>query len=150
MVAMAEAAHPTPHVGTSSEHPVVAPGRVERGLVEELGADVYETAVTHGWIDEGDPGFPPGSERRAVLHLLTELGLLRFDERARRYHPVDPSAASDQLVVPLAQQGSELLAESAYWNHTLSRLGQVYRRSSLSLERSITEVHGIAAINLFI
>ena len=147
MDAMAEVAHPS---GAPAEAPPASPGRFERGLVEDLGADVYQTAVTHGWIDEGDPAFAPGTERQAVLHLLTDLGLLRFDDNARRYHPVDPSAVSDQLVVPLAQQGSELLAESAYWNHTLSRLGQVYRRSSLSMERAITEVHGFEAINLFI
>ena len=150
MDVMAEVAHSTPQAGPVPEHAPGTPGRLERGLVEDLGADVYQTAVTHGWIDENDPSFPPGTERHAVLHLLTELGLLRFDDHARRYHPVDPAAASDQLVVPLAQQGSELLAESAYWNHTLSRLGQVYRRSSLSMERSITEVHGMEAINLFI
>jgi hypothetical protein len=150
MDVMAEVTRPAPPSGGLPGSPSGGPGRFERGLVEDLGADVFETAVTHGWIDENDSGFPPGSERRAVLHLLTDLGLLRFDDHARRFHPVDPSAASDQLVVPLAQQGSELLAESAYWNHTLSRLGQVYRRSSLSMQRSITEVHGIEAINLFI
>ncbi len=154
MDAMAEVVRPTPEGGTPADPPADPPagsrGRLERGLVEDLGADVYQTAVTHGWIDENDPSFPPGSERHAVRHLLADLGLLRFDGHARRYHPVDPSAVSDQLVVPLAQQGSELLAESAYWNHTLTRLGQVYRRSSRSLERSITEVHGIEAINVFI
>lgn len=122
----------------------------DRHLVEELGTDVYETAVTHGWIDANDPAFGPGTRQRAVLALLTELGLLRLDEQAQRYHPVDPTATSGQLVVPLAQRGSELLEESAYWNHTLTELGQVYRRSSRSLERSITELHGIEAINVFI
>src|SRR5687768_9429075 len=102
---MSEVARPSPHTAASPG----PPGRFERGLVEDLGADVYETAVTHGWIDENDPAFPPGGERAAVRQLLTELGLLRFDDHARRFHPVDPAAASDQLVVPLAQQGSELL-----------------------------------------
>ena len=126
------------------------PGRADRELVEAVGTDVYENAVAAGWIDETDPAYAPGTRRRAALEALTELGLLQFDHSARRFHPVDPSAASDQLVVPLAQRGSELLAESARWNDTFARLGQVFRSSSLGMQRSITEVHGVEAINLFI
>jgi len=127
-----------------------ASGRAERELIEELGTDVFRTAVAHGWIDDDDPVFAPGTTRRSALKLLTDIGLLRFDEHARRFHPVDPSAANDQLVVPLAQRGSELLAESARWNETFSRLGQVYRSSAVGLQRAITEVHGFEAINRFI
>jgi sugar-specific transcriptional regulator TrmB len=134
--------------------PVVSPNGVHgpavHALVDDLGEEVYRTAVTHGWIDEGDPDFAPGTQRRKALDLLTALGLLRLDERARRFHPIDPSAASDQLVVPLAQRGSELLAESARWNDTFGRLGQVYRGSSLSMQREITEVHGFEDINKYI
>src|SRR5919112_5628350 len=127
-----------------------ASGRAERQLIENLGTEVFETAVQHGWIDEEDPAFAAGSPRGAALKLLTDIGLLRFDERARRFHPVDPSAANDQLVVPLAQRGSQLLTESARWNETFSRLGQIYRGSSVGLQRAITEVHGFEAINRFI
>src|SRR3712207_4693532 len=127
-----------------------ASGRAERQLIENLGTEVFETAVQHGWIDEDDAAFAAGTPRGAALKLLTDIGLLRFDERARRFHPVDPSAANDQLVVPLAQRGSELFAESARWNQTFSRLGQVYRSSSVGIERAITEVHGFEAINRFI
>ena len=126
------------------------PGRAEHEIVEELGADVYETAVTQGWIDESDADFAPGTPRRTTLELLTRLGLFQFDDHARRWHPVDPTAASDQLVVPMAQRGSELLAQSARWNDTFSKLAQVYRGSSLSMERAITELHGVEAINRFI
>ena len=125
-------------------------GRAEYALIEDIGTEVYETAVSHGWIDDTDPAFAAGSRRRSALELLTSLGLFRFDEQARRYHPVDPSAANDQLVVPLAQRGAELIAESARWNGTFSELGQIYRGSSLSLQRAITEVEGVEAINRFI
>jgi hypothetical protein len=134
----------------SSVGPLGLLGRAEQELVEELGTEVYENAVSHGWIDESDPVFAPGTPHRSVRALLTELGLLRFDENGRRFHPVDPSAASNQVVVPLAQRGSELLAESARWNSTFTRFGQLYRSSSLSLQRPITEVHGFPAINSFI
>ncbi len=126
------------------------PGRAEHEVVEEIGTDVYETAVSQGWIDESDADFALGTPRRTALELLTELGLFTFDDHARRWHPVDPSAASDQLVVPMAQRGSELLAESARWNDTFSRLGKVYRGSSLNLQRTLTEVHGVENINRFI
>jgi len=125
-------------------------GEKERSLLDEAGAEVYETALVHGWIDDADADFRPGSTQRAALELLTELGLLRYEEGASRYLPIDPSAAGDQLVVPLAQKGSELLAESAAWNSTFTRFGQLYRSSETSRRRSITEVHGIEAINTFI
>lgn len=129
---------------------VVRPGRLAHELVEDVGIGVYETAVTHGWIEDNDPSFAPGTPQRDALNLLTELGLLRHDVQASRYEPTDPSAASDQLVVPLAQQGSELLAESAQWTATIGKMSQVYRASSLSLQRAITEIHGFEAINRFI
>jgi hypothetical protein len=125
-------------------------GRAEHELVEELGIDVYETAITQGWIDESDAEFAPGTPRRTALELLTRLGLFHFDDHARRWHPTNPSAASDQLVVPMAQRGSELIAESARWNDTFGRLGQLYRGSSLSMQRAITEFHGVDAIDRFI
>ena len=119
-------------------------------MVAEIGTAVYETAVARGWIDDTDADYARGTPQRAALELLTRLGLLTYDEEARRFQPVDPAATSDQLVVPLAQRGSELLAESARWNSTMSRLGQIYRSSSLQAQRTTTEVHGIDAINLFI
>jgi hypothetical protein len=125
-------------------------GRAEHEVVSELGTAVYETAVSQGWIDDTDPDFAPGTPRRAALDLLAELGLLEFDSAARGFRPVDPSAASDHLVVPLAQRGSELLAESARWNSTFNRLGHIFRSSSLQAQRTTTEVQGIDAINLFI
>jgi hypothetical protein len=128
----------------------VGHGRAEHEVVAEIGTLVYEAAVTQGWIDDSDPDYAAGTPRRSALDLLTRIGLLEYDATARRFQPVDPSAASDQLVVPLAQQGSELLAESALWNTTFSRLGQIYRSSSLLAQRTTTEVHGFGAINLFI
>src|SRR5205085_3921832 len=118
-------------VGTPQEpdEPRVLPGRAEHALVQELGSKVYETAVSAGWIDAGDPEYGKGTARRSAVDLLTEIGLLQYDPHAKRFIPVDPSAASDLLVVPLAQQGAELLAESARWNDTFSQLGQVFRGS---------------------
>jgi len=139
-------------VGTpqEAEERRILPGRAEHDLVQELGSTVYETAVTEGWIDAGDPEYAKGTARRSAVDLLTEIGLLQLDPQAKRFIPVDPSAASDLLVVPLAQQGAELLAESARWNETFSQLGQVFRGSMVSHSRAITEVQGFEAINRFI
>ena len=141
-----------PDDGAADERPESrgVPGPSEHAVVDDLGTAVYETAVTHGWIDETDPGFAPGTKERAAADLLVELGLLRHDRQASRFHPVDPSGAAEHLVVPLVQQGSELLEQSVRWSASLSRLGHLYRSSSASLERTITEVHGKDAINRFI
>lgn len=128
----------------------LGPGPLERELLEAGGNEVYEIAVNDGWIDEDDSRFAAGTENRAIVELLTELGLLRHEPGARRFHPIDPTAASDQLVVPMSQRGSELLAESARWSETFARLGQAYRNSPLSLQRSITELHGVESINAYI
>jgi sugar-specific transcriptional regulator TrmB len=141
------AAGPPADLGADST-PVLSGSKHE--LVDALGSQLYETAVTQGWIDETDPAFTPGTPERAAIDLLTELGVLRYDDHARRFHPVDPAGASDQLVVPLAQQGSELLQESARWSTTFERLRHLYRSSSLSMQRTITEVHGFEAINRYI
>jgi hypothetical protein len=126
------------------------PGPGEHQVLDDVGTTVYETAVTHGWIDETDPGYAEGTPQRAAVELLVELGLIRHDPHAHRFHPVDPAGASEHLVVPLALQGAELLEQSVRWSETLSRLSHVYRSSSASLERMITEVHGMEAINRFI
>lgn len=125
-------------------------GWAEHEMVAEIGTTVYEAAVAQGWIEDTDADYATGTPKRAALDLLTRLGLLEFDEDARRFRPVDPAAAADHLVVPLAQQGSKLLAESARWNSAFSRLGQIYRSSSALAQRTTTEVEGIEAINLFI
>ena len=119
--------------------------------MQELGTTVYET---RGQQPAGSTPatrtYAKGTARRRAVDLLTDIGLLQYDSQAKRFIPVDPSAASDLLVVPLAQQGAELLAESARWNETFSQLGQVFRGSTVSRSRSITEIQGVEAINRFI
>lgn len=126
------------------------PGPRDRDLVEGEGTEVYETAISHGWIEGNDPAYAAGTPRRAAVDLLVQLGLLKHEPDADRYLPVDPTAASDQLVVPMSQSGSELLAESARWSETFGRLAQAYRNSPLSMQRSITEIHGFDNINAYI
>ena len=133
-----------------SEEDELPHGWTEQEMVAEIGTTVYEAAVAQGWIEDTDADYAPGTPKRAALDLLTRFGLLEFDVEARRFRPVDPSVAADHLVVPLAQRGSELLAESARWNTAFSRLSQIYRSSSALAQRTTTEVEGIEAINRFI
>lgn len=126
------------------------PSPLDREAIDSLGAEVYAHAVGHGWIEEDDPAYAAGTPQRATLDLLLDLGLLRYETVGRRYHPVDPSAASDQLVVPMSQHASDLLSESARWSDTFAKLGQTFRASPLSMQRAITEIHGIEAINAYI
>ncbi len=124
-------------------------GRTERQLLDGLGGELFTEAVEKGWLEADDPRFAKQSELRAARDALVRLGLLQWDEQAGRYLPVDPGAMADQLVVPLAHQGSELLRESAQWHGTLGRLSQVWRQSTMSTGGA-AQIHSLDAINAFI
>lgn len=123
--------------------------RAQRELLEGLGGEVYTEAVEHGRIEADDPSYAEGSERAAAREDLVRLGLLRYDEVAAVYLPCDPTATSDRIVVPLAQQGSRLLRDSAQWHDVLARLGQVWRSGGGNLGGAM-QIHSLDAINEFI
>jgi hypothetical protein len=125
-------------------------GPDRRLLLETVGSDIYSKAVAHGYIPADDPRYAEGTELAAGLELLTDLGLLRYDESARRYYPIDPAAVQSHVVAPLSQQGNELLNESAQWADAFSALGQTFRASPQVTVSPITELHGIEKINSFI
>jgi hypothetical protein len=56
----------------------------------------------------------------------------------------------NQIVVPLSQQGNELLNESAGWAEAFNSLGQTFRASPQATVSPLTELHGIDRINSFI
>ena len=106
-------------------------GRAERELLDGLGGQLYTEAVERGWLEADDPRFGPDGELAEARDRLVELGLLRWDDTAGRHLPVDPTATSDRIVVPMAQQGSALLRESAEWHSALGRLVQVWRQGAM-------------------
>jgi sugar-specific transcriptional regulator TrmB len=124
-------------------------GPEERRLLEGIAARIYTNAVAHGSLPADDPRLQNGDQRQGV-DLLVELGLLRHDESANRYVPMDPAAVQSQVVVPLGQQGADLLTESARWADAFSDLGQVFRTSPRHTVNPITEIHGGENINNFI
>jgi sugar-specific transcriptional regulator TrmB len=123
-------------------------GRAERELLDGLGGQLYTEAVELGWLDHDDRRFS-ATALAAARDRLVELGLLQWDDSAGRYFPTDPTATSDRIVVPMAQQGSELLRESAEWHTTLRRLVQVWRQRS-QRTGGATKIHSLDAINAFI
>ncbi len=125
-------------------------GPEQRLLLETLGSEVYSKAVAHGYIPADDPRYDNGTELHTALVFLTDIGLLWFDEEARRYFPVDPAAVQTQVVVPLSQRGNELLSESASWADAFTSLGQTFRASPQATTSPITEVHGVDKINAFL
>jgi sugar-specific transcriptional regulator TrmB len=125
-------------------------GPEERHLLETVGARIYSNAVAHGFLAVDDPRLAEGSSHRPAVDLLVEVGLLRRDEGARKYFPMDPAAIQAQVVVPLGQRGADLLTESARWADAFNDLGQTYRASSRAGTSGITEVHGIENINNYI
>ena len=123
--------------------------RARRELLNGLGGEVYTEAVEHGWIEADDPAYAEGTERAAARDALVPLGLLQYDDVARRWTPCDPTATSDRIVVPLAQQGSQLLRESAQWHEVLGRLSQTWRSGGGNLGGAM-QIHSLDAINEFI
>jgi hypothetical protein len=124
-------------------------GPEDRHLLETGAARIYSNAVSHGWLSDDDPRLTEPAARPA-LDLLLDIGLLRHDETAKRYVPTDPAAVQAQIVVPLGQQGADLLAESARWADAFSDLGQVFRTSPRAAVNPITEIHGLDNINNFL
>ncbi|MGH3508921.1 MAG: LuxR family transcriptional regulator [Nocardioidaceae bacterium] len=131
-------------------HPSVSFGPDERHLLETTANRIYRNAVAHGSLSANDPRLGEDSPQRPALDLLIELGLLHLDESRERYYPVDPATVQSQIVVPLGQQGADLLSESAKWADTFSDLGQIFRTSPHTSARPILEIHGIEKINNFI
>ena len=125
-------------------------GPEERELLETHASRIYANAVAHGHLDAEDPRLQEGSELRPALELLIDIGLLRFDDEATQYYPVDPAEVQSRVVVPLGQQGADLLTESARWAGVFTNLGQTYRKSPHLSSRPITEVRGFANINSYI
>jgi sugar-specific transcriptional regulator TrmB len=124
-------------------------GPDDRHLLETAATRVYSNAVAHGSLPADDPRLAEDGVAPAV-DLLIDIGLLRHDEGSNRYFPMDPAAVQAQIVVPLGQQGADLLTESARWADTFSDLGQVFRTSPRATVSSITEIHGLENINNFI
>lgn len=124
-------------------------GPDDRRLLETAAMQVFSTAVDHGALAADDPRLVSG-ELKPAVELLLDLGLLRHDEDANRYLPVDPTSVQAQIVVPLGQRGADLLAESARWADAFSELGQVFRTSPQATVSPVTEIHGLDNIDAFI
>jgi hypothetical protein len=125
-------------------------GPEERELLETAAARVYADAVDRGFLSPDDPRLADGTEGRKALDLLVDIGLLRVQDGTGHYVPMDPASIQSQIVVPLGQQGADLLAESARWADAFADLGQTYRASSRAATSAVTEIHGIDNINNFI
>jgi hypothetical protein len=135
---------------TSGAQPRGGYGADDRRLLQTAATRVYAQAVTHGWLPADDARLTGDPELRSAVELLVDLGLLRNDEATGRLHPADPTAVQAQVVVPLGNRGSELLAESARWAEAFADLSQVYRTSPQAAVSPITEIHGLDNINAFI
>jgi sugar-specific transcriptional regulator TrmB len=125
-------------------------GAEERQLLETTAGRVYSNAVSHGHLDAADPRYAEGGELRPALDLLLDIGLLAVDEDNGHLVPVDPATIQSRIVVPLGEQGAELLTESARWAEAFTNLGRSYRKSPHRSDRPITEIRGGGNINNFL
>jgi hypothetical protein len=74
-------------------------GPEDRHLFEDVAAQVYRDAVDYGSLAGEDPQLAEGGKYSPAVELLLDLGLLRWDEEAFRYYPVDPAMVQSQVVV---------------------------------------------------
>lgn len=125
-------------------------GPEDRHLFEDVAAQVYRDAVDSGSLAGEDPQLAEGGKYRPAVELLLDLGLLRWDEEAFRYYPVDPAMVQSQVVVPLGREGAVLLTESARWAEAFSDLGHAYRASPRVSVSPTTEIHGLSNIDKFL
>ncbi|HEX6248667.1 MAG TPA: LuxR family transcriptional regulator [Nocardioidaceae bacterium] len=125
-------------------------GPEERKLLESTAGQLYGTAIAHGHLLVDDPRLSESEDVLPALELLLDIGLLSLDGDSGRYLPVDPAEVQSRVVVPLGQQGADLLAESARWAGTFSALGQTYRKSPQVATRPVTEIRGGENINNYI
>ena len=125
-------------------------GPEERHLLETTASRIYSNAVAHGSLAADDPRLAAGTDQRPALDLLVEIGLLRLDEGESRYVPIDPATIQSQIVVPLGQQGAELITESAKWADAFTELGQTFRSAPRAAMNPITEIHGVENINNYL
>jgi len=124
-------------------------GPEDRTLFEERATALYEEAVTDGGLKDDDARIRPRGEEREAFDLLVSLGLLIHDQEAGLHQPADPSAVQSRVVVPMSQQGTELLSESAQWAQTFGTLALSWRRSPAASRGPFTELQG-SATNAFI
>lgn len=125
-------------------------GPEERKLLENAAARVYSMAASNGRLAADDPRFQPAGEFREAVDLLVDIGLLIQNEGGTEYIAVDPSTVQPQVVVPMSQQGADLLNESAEWAAAFAALGQTFRRASRSDVAPITELRGVRQIDNFL
>jgi hypothetical protein len=125
-------------------------GPDERRLLENVATRLFSNVVAHGSLPKDDPRFRDGSEMRAGLDLLLDIGLLRLDEAGEQYMPIDPATIQSQIVVPLGQQGADMLIESGRWADAFTALGQTFRTSPHLTDHPVTEIRGFNNINNFI
>ncbi len=127
--------------------PPTAYGPQQRRLLETTAAEVYARAAEKGPLTVNKTTFPAGTPEREAVDLLIDLGLLTQRSGSKRFHAVDPSTVQSSVVVPLGQQGAELLAESGRWADVFGELGQAYRRTPQRSDQPVTEIRGYANIN---
>lgn len=125
-------------------------GPEQRRLLETAASRIYAHAVTQGFLSPEDQHIDEEPDHRAAFDLLVDIGLLTLDDRGGHYVPEDPATVQSRIVVPLGQQGADLLNESARWAETFAGLGQSFRKSPRMASRPVTEIHGVTNINNFI
>ncbi|MDT7786541.1 MAG: hypothetical protein QOF58_4960 [Pseudonocardiales bacterium] len=131
-------------------HPMdIDQGPERRALLAGPAGDIFREIIKAGVLPHDDPRLSHEHPDSLAMALLLDLGLLREDEQAGGWVPVDPDSVQSGVVSPMGRQVVELLDESAAWADTLGALAQTFRRTPAA-DSPIIEIRGLPSINRFL
>lgn len=125
-------------------------GQHERGVFESEATPLYEEIIASGGIAAKDERILKEGECAEAFELLRELGLVVKSDSGRHWRAADPAAVQSQVVAPLGQRGSELIAESAHWAQAFTAVSHAWRRSPGAVGGPFTEIRGTVTIRRFL
>ena len=124
-------------------------GPERRALLAGRAGDIFREIIKAGVLPPDDPRLSHEHPDSLAMALLLDLGLLREDEQAGGWVPVDPVSVQSGVVSPMGRQVVELLDESAAWADALGALAQTFRRTPAG-DSPIVEIRGLPSINRFL
>lgn len=117
--------------------------------LDAAASEAYRQVLLDGRLVDDDPRLAADHPQHDAVVRLQRLGLLRHDESAAAWVPVDPSSVHAGLVAPMGRRAVDLLAESAELAEELASLAQAFRRTTGS-SSTHEQISGLEAINRFL
>ena len=124
-------------------------GARRRELLDGEAGELFREVLAAEVLAADDPRLAEDHPLAGSVSLLQDLGLLRHDDAAGGWVPVDPTSVQPGVVAPLGREAVELLHESAAWAESFAALAQSFRRTPHQGD-ALTEIRGLPSINRFL